>query len=437
MRMNKFKFSLLIFLIMICSQGYAQVAKIVELKGEVSVKSDRSRSWRRAKINTYLKRKDEIMTKERSMCSLAFDEGLKNILTIKENSHIRIDNLRPGEVFMPRGRVFSLIEDLVLIRSFKVRTPVAVAGVRGTGDYVEHNHKGTIVKCFEGHVYIQILDKDGYFSSERSLFEGLGLDIDPDGEVRDMFFLDNNDYREWNEFRNLLIESQIQEPEADISFMGAQIRSRRPRSLLDEPQPPESRVDEPEPREEPWDRDQDEESPQQEGAPGDYDRDDEPQPPPSRGSFDDPESREEPRPQEDRLHDYDESGDFYDPGQDRNMRDIEEDIDHHDFDDQGVDHSWEDNIIIGEPDTQRHDSGPNDMPRPDAEQRGEEFFDAPRDEEKDEPFPNDSDFGNQVFRDDEKSDRPIENFNRDVEPINPDKAFESDSDHMDIIDESR
>ena len=221
---NKFYCLLLILLIAICPQVYPQVAKIVELKGKVLVKSAKSRSWRNAKIDTYLNRKDEIKTKENSMCSLAFDEALKNILTIQENSHIRIDNLRPGEVFMPRGRVFSLIEDLAALGEFQVRTPVAVAGVRGTGDSVETNGRLTKVKCFEGNVYVHTLNKRGRVVHKKDLRQGQGLEAAKGGKIKNVFNLSDTDTYEWLRFkdnfmnlkRRLGLDKGASQPSLDI-----------------------------------------------------------------------------------------------------------------------------------------------------------------------------------------------------------------------------
>ena len=70
---------------------FAQTAKVVDLKGQVLVKTRASSDWAKAKINMVLSREAELETKKGSRCTLAFDEEMKNIITLNENSHIKIE----------------------------------------------------------------------------------------------------------------------------------------------------------------------------------------------------------------------------------------------------------------------------------------------------------------------------------------------------------
>jgi hypothetical protein len=198
--------------------AFSQIAKIIEIRNEVMVKEHASSRWRKAQVDMYLEREAEIKTGAASACMLAFDEQLKNILTIDENSQIRLENLQPSVLFLPRGRVFSLIEDVAKIQEFRVRTPVAIAGVRGTGDSVASTKNGTTIKCFEGKVYAQLFDYQGNGLIERMVFEGLGVSIDVNGQLGDMFFLDERDYDGWNGFRDELTNSRAERGTLPRSF---------------------------------------------------------------------------------------------------------------------------------------------------------------------------------------------------------------------------
>jgi FecR protein len=223
-RFQKILFLFSIFFIIFTSSVFSQVAKIVEIKGEVKVKQKKETAFKPAKIDTYLQRKAQVKVGGNSFCRIAFDENLTNIITIQENSHIHIEGLLPGEVFMPRGRVFSLIEDLVLIRSFKVRTPVAVAGVRGTGDTVETDGREIEVKCFEGTLYVHTLNKRGKIAVKEDLHQGEGLRAESGGKIKDLFKVSDADTYEWIRFKNdiltlkrkLGLDNQAGQPSLDV-----------------------------------------------------------------------------------------------------------------------------------------------------------------------------------------------------------------------------
>lgn len=198
--------------------AFSQQAKIIEVHNEVNVKIHGGSRWAKAKVDTYLGREAEIKTGTGAKCMLAFDEQLKNIVTIGENSQIRLENIQPSVLFLPRGRVFSLIEDIAKIQEFRVRTPVAIAGVRGTGDFIESTQNGTTIKCFEGKIYAQLFDYQGNGLIERTVFEGLGVHIDASGQLGEMFFLDEHDYDVWNNFRNELTDSRAERGTLPRSF---------------------------------------------------------------------------------------------------------------------------------------------------------------------------------------------------------------------------
>jgi hypothetical protein len=179
---------------------FAQTAKVIDLKGEVLVKQDVMTAWQRAKVNMLLGREAEVETKKNALCTLAFDEEQKNILTIKENSRIKIENVSPGNVFLPEGRVFSLIKNLSKGQTFQIRTPTAIAGARGTGWITGFTAGSASALCFEDTVFMQGLDNSGNPIGEQDLNRGSGLNVGPGGVFGGIFTLRDSDYREWNDF---------------------------------------------------------------------------------------------------------------------------------------------------------------------------------------------------------------------------------------------
>ncbi len=181
---------------------FAQTAKIIDFKGEVMVKKNAVSDWQDAKKNLTLDKAAQVQTKAGAECTLAFDEDLKNIVTVKENSQIRIDSLKPGIVNLAQGRVFTLIKNLKQVEKFQIKTPTAVAGARATGWETGNNNGDSSVSCFEDTVYVQGLDANGNITDEEDLDSGFGLEVGAGGRLGDTFELGDDARAEWNDFTN-------------------------------------------------------------------------------------------------------------------------------------------------------------------------------------------------------------------------------------------
>jgi len=208
-------FIILAVIFLFSASSFAQnLAKIVDLKGEVLVKEEITASWAKAKLNMYLNKDAQIKTGKNSLCTLAFDEELKNVLTIKENSEIKLESIKPGRVFLPEGRVFTLIDEIKKVEKFEIRTPTAIAGSRGTGWSVRAlQNRITQVRCYKNPVYVQGFDPQGNLTGETDLKDGTGLDVDPEGNLGEVFMLTSSDFSEWQEFSDYLGSLQGQETE--------------------------------------------------------------------------------------------------------------------------------------------------------------------------------------------------------------------------------
>ncbi|MCK9573404.1 MAG: FecR family protein [Candidatus Omnitrophica bacterium] len=198
--MKKFLFLFVLFCFSLFMSAFAQMAKIIEVKGDVQVKKAAKSAWEKARIDTFLDKQSEIKTGASSECSLSFDEELKNILTIKENSEVKIENLKPAGISLPQGRVFSLIDDIAKVEKFEIRTPTAIAGVRGTGESVEFSSNCANVKCFENNVYVQGLGSQGNSTGQQGVSGGFGVQVCEGGTFGKQFTLSGEDLSQWEEF---------------------------------------------------------------------------------------------------------------------------------------------------------------------------------------------------------------------------------------------
>jgi len=193
-------FFILFHMIVFCACVYAQSARIINLKGSVLVKEGPGSDWGKAKLNMLLDMDAEIQTRKDAGCTLAFDEEQKNILTIKENSHIKIESMEPGKIFLPEGRVFSLIEGLAKAEKFEIRTPTAIAGARGTGWITDYRRGRTFIDCFNDTVYTKSLDEEGDVTGEEDTPSGYRRFVKFGGFIGELIPLGGRNYQEWGEF---------------------------------------------------------------------------------------------------------------------------------------------------------------------------------------------------------------------------------------------
>src|SRR5262245_30520295 len=87
----------------------AAQAVIVEIKGKAYFRTDPKKEWQEAKVGQKVSASEELKTPSLSSCSLAFDDDKENIVTVKENTTIKVESVVPGQVFLPEGRIFTLL----------------------------------------------------------------------------------------------------------------------------------------------------------------------------------------------------------------------------------------------------------------------------------------------------------------------------------------
>lgn len=220
--MRKLLFFFFLFQLLMVPFVFSQTAKIVFLKGEVWIKKTEVVKWEKANLDMPVEKNTQIRIEKDSECTIAFDEELKDIFTIKQNSQVTLENIKPAYMHLPKGKVFALVEDVKKVEEFKIRTPTAVAGVRGTGESVESSEDSTTAMCFEEMIYLQGLDEQGRATGERVLNEGFGIVVGAGGIFGEMFGLTDEDYRQWQEFSDSIrdLRHTRQGPKAETEGIG-------------------------------------------------------------------------------------------------------------------------------------------------------------------------------------------------------------------------
>jgi hypothetical protein len=176
---------------------FAQEVEIVDIKGQVFVKKKATLTWQRARLHMLLRKSAEVKTASDSECTLAFDGELNSLLTLKENSRLKISRIASPRITLPEGRIFALLEQLGEVDNFEVVTPSAVAGVRGTGWSVEVQDNGSGFFCFEDLLYVQGINQQGQITGKQEVPEGFGINVTLDGKLGDLFELPENKYLDW------------------------------------------------------------------------------------------------------------------------------------------------------------------------------------------------------------------------------------------------
>lgn len=194
---------------------WAQVATITRLNGEVKVKIADS-PWQPAAQNQKVSADAQIETGPNSQCLLAFDSKFENVVAIKENSRLKVEDIKLGRLFLEKGKILTQIDNIDAFSGsperFSIKTSTVIVGVRGTGWSTE-KAKNTDILCFDGTLFSQGLDNQGNTTGQKDIPEGFGLNADEQGALGELFNLTRENLTEWDDFQREV--ETLQETSAD------------------------------------------------------------------------------------------------------------------------------------------------------------------------------------------------------------------------------
>lgn len=136
-------------------------ARVLRLSGAVSI--ERAGEALTPEVGMMLNAQDRIVTGEGAYVEVAYDDSLKNVIKINANSRIVFESSRIERLtglFMDRGSVMVKLDGLEKGSTFKVRTPVAIAGVRGTAFGIQLNGREAVITDFESRIFVKGLTPD-------------------------------------------------------------------------------------------------------------------------------------------------------------------------------------------------------------------------------------------------------------------------------------
>ena len=160
--MNQFFLVALATLFMTASPARAQEeqwdARIAAVSGDVVVRSIEGGAEASAEAGMPLEEGDQVVVSADSSAEVALDGG--NLITVRENSEFKIEKTAKADAsfFLQVGSLLAKIQKLGE-RRLRVRTPTAVAAVRGTEFGVEIDGENSHVGVFdEGKVAVSAGD---------------------------------------------------------------------------------------------------------------------------------------------------------------------------------------------------------------------------------------------------------------------------------------
>ena len=129
--------ALVVFIAAGAAYGAALQAKMTKVKGDVQMQKSGAGAWVKVKEGDVCGKGTKIKTGAGAEAFVSWGDG--NSVKIKEMSQITLDNLMKdgakstSNVTLDKGKGFAKAGKLSGGSSFEVKTPTAVAGVRGTG----------------------------------------------------------------------------------------------------------------------------------------------------------------------------------------------------------------------------------------------------------------------------------------------------------------
>jgi hypothetical protein len=136
-------------------------AVILFIQGEVKIQRQGIEEWRDATKGMFLSNGDKLKTGYGSWSELGLGKNYENAVRIQENTLIELTDLGPVEINLFQGELRALVEKLSKDETFRIRTPMSVCGVRGTGWDTNNDGEKVVVDVYENDVYFSGVSQKG------------------------------------------------------------------------------------------------------------------------------------------------------------------------------------------------------------------------------------------------------------------------------------
>lgn len=198
-------------------QGRPLFGKTRDTVGVVEVKRP-DQDWKELPGETALFEGDALRTQNGRTKVIIEEPSHQTELRIKEDSAVEVPVGEEGSTIeLLEGKLWSRIQSLSAADEvkFRIRTPNAIAGVRGTLLYVEQVEQDTKVAVFEGEVQVQGRRQ---VEQQASVPRLKALLVSPQERFSSLRDVDPNELREWEEWDQWAAETK-----ADLVPYGAAV----------------------------------------------------------------------------------------------------------------------------------------------------------------------------------------------------------------------
>jgi len=165
-------FMCLVSVLVSAGNAYAQsdlAAEITSVTGTVEICESGQAQYSAAEEGMELIAGDMLKTGQGASAELAFDENKDNVVRFDESTSATMLLEEDEKIALSQGRVFATIADLPQGASFEIKTPTAVAGVRGTDWVTSFEGEETSVEAVSGSPYVQGIDQGGKRMAEKTV----------------------------------------------------------------------------------------------------------------------------------------------------------------------------------------------------------------------------------------------------------------------------
>ncbi len=145
--------------------------EIVSLSGSVEVLLAGGEEYHDAAEDMFLEAGDTVKTGDDSYVEVAFDEEGENVVRVDENTRAAFLLEERQKIELLQGEIFSTIGNLPENETFEIRTPSAVAGIRGTDWVTRVDEEGTDIETLDGSLYVRGFDREGNLMAEETIIQ--------------------------------------------------------------------------------------------------------------------------------------------------------------------------------------------------------------------------------------------------------------------------
>ncbi|MCG3175785.1 MAG: hypothetical protein MOGMAGMI_00718 [Candidatus Omnitrophica bacterium] len=165
---------------------------VIELSGQAQWRESSDRPWKDLRKSQSVSAGTDLLTGADAKIELAFPGKQRSVVRIGPDSLAQLVSIDPVNVRINQGRIFALVRDLKKGSTFQVSSPTAIASARGTG----WSQTPGLVEVFEDTVGVK-----GAGGEEVEVGEGFGLPIGEDGDLGEVFALDDEAREKFEEFK--------------------------------------------------------------------------------------------------------------------------------------------------------------------------------------------------------------------------------------------